>query len=108
MGTRIFYGWFVVAACFLCMLVAAGIGWFTFPVFIKPFEDEFGWSRTQINGAVGLWAVVTGVCSPILGHWIDRLGARRIILAGVVVAGLCCIFLAEIRSLGHLYGILFP
>jgi len=97
----------VVAACFLCMLVAAGIGWFTFPVFIKPFEDEFGWTRTQINGAVGLWAVVSGICSPLLGHWIDRLGARRIILVGIVVAGLCCLGLAEVRSLGQLYGVLF-
>jgi MFS family permease len=107
LGKRIFHGWFVVAACFLCMLVAAGIGWFTFPVFIKPFENEFGWSRTQINGAVGLWAVVAGICSPILGHWIDRLGARRIILAGVVTGGLCCMALAEMHSLGHLYAVLF-
>ena len=106
MSKRIFHGWFVVAACFLCMLVAAGIGWFTFPVFIKPFEDEFGWSRTQINGAIGLWAVVAGICSPLLGHWIDRLGARRIILAGVVAGGLCCLGLAEISSLSHLYAVL--
>jgi len=103
---RIFHGWFIVAACFLCMLIAGGIGWFTFPVFLKPLENEFGWTRTQIMLGVGIWAIVSGAFSPILGHWIDRFGARRIVLAGVAFGGLCLWGFAEMRSLGHLYALM--
>lgn len=100
---RIFHGWFIVAACFLCMLISGGIGWFTFPVFLKPLENEFGWTRTQTMFGVGIWALVSGAFSPILGYWIDRFGARRIVLAGVVSGGLCMFGFAEIRSISHFY-----
>jgi MFS family permease len=106
MSGRIFYGWYVVGACFLCMLVAAGIGWFTFPVFIKPFESEFGWSRTSIMVGVAVWGVMTSVASPVLGHLVDRLGERRVMLAGAVLSGMCCLGLGSIHSLPQLYTVL--
>jgi len=89
------------------MVISAGVGWFTFPVFVKPLEIEFGWTRMQINGAVGLWGLVTGAFSPLLGHWIDRFGARRIMLAGVLLGGLCSVAFGGIQSLGHLYTVMF-
>ena len=85
------------------MMISGGIGWFTFPIFLKPLENEFGWTRTQTMLGVGIWALVSGAFSPLLGHWIDRFGARRIVLAGVVFGGLCSWGFAEMRSLGHLY-----
>ncbi len=107
MGDRIFRGWFVVAACFASLLIAGGIGWFVFPVFIKPLESEFGWTRTQINGAVGVWGLVSGAISPLLGHLIDRIGARRVMLAGILLAGLCTAAFGCIQSLWHLYAVFF-
>ena len=107
MNKHIFRGWLVVAACFFCLMVAAGIGWFSFPVFIKPIENELGWSRTRIMGAIGLFAFGMGVFSPILGHLIDRMGARRVMLGGVLVGVIVCLALAEIRSIMHLYVVLF-
>lgn len=106
MSTRIFGGWYVVAACFFCLMLAGGIGWFTFPVFLKPLENEFGWTRTQLMTGIGIWAGVTGIFSPILGHFIDRWRAQRIMLAGVAGMGLATLLLGEIHSLGHLYGLL--
>jgi MFS family permease len=106
LGERTFRGWYVVAACFMFMVVSAGIGWNAFPVFIKPLEVEFGWTRTQLNGAVGVWALVTGLVSPLLGHWLDRIGERRIMTAGVIVAGLSALAMGWVHSLTQLYVII--
>ena len=89
------------------MMISAGIGWAAFPVFIKPLEREFHWTLTQINGGVAVWAAMTGVVSPVLGILIDKFGVRRIMLAGVLMGGICFAALGSIQSLNHLYIVLF-
>lgn len=107
MTRPIFRGWFVVAACFLCLLVAGGIGWFTFPVFIPPLKQEFGWTDLQLGVAVGIWAGVGAIFSPVAGRLIDRFGSRWIMLAGAVGGGLVTAALGEVRSIEQLYGVIF-
>jgi MFS family permease len=89
------------------MVISGGIAWFTFPVFVVPLQEEFGWTATQLGIAIGLWAIVGGIFAPILGRLLDRFGARRIMLAGIAFGGLFPFALAEMQSLGHLYAILF-
>jgi MFS family permease len=107
MRRPIFRGWFVVAACFLCMLLSGGIGWFTFPVFIPPLKEEFGWTDLQLGLAVGIWAGVGAVFSPVAGRLIDRFGSRWIMLAGAAGGGLATAALGEVRAIGHLYCVIF-
>jgi MFS family permease len=76
-----YYGWRVVLAA--CLGVMAGFGSlfvYTFSVFVKPLAAEFGWSREAISSGFAISAVTLGLCSPLLGRWIDRFGPRRIIL----------------------------
>src|SRR4029450_8097885 len=74
-----FYGWFVVALSFLANLTMAGIR--SAPsVLIHPLEAEFGWSRTAISSAASLNLLLLGLCAPIGGWLIDRVGPRRVIL----------------------------
>jgi MFS family permease len=107
MSKPVFRGWFVVAACFLCMLVSGGIGWFTFPVFIPSLKEEFGWTDLQLGLAVGIWAGVGALASPLIGRIVDRFGARWIMIVGAVGGGLLTMALGEVRSLGQLYGVIF-
>ncbi len=107
MRRPVFQGWFVVAACFLCMLVLAGIGWFTFPVFVPPLKEEFGWTDMEVGIAVGIWAGVGALCSPLVGRLVDRFGSRGIMLFGAAGSGLIQLAFAEIRSLAHLYIVIF-
>jgi MFS family permease len=81
-----YYGWRVVLAA--CLGVMAGFGSlfvYTFSVFVKPLAAEFGWSREAISSGFAIAAVTLGMCSPLLGHWIDRFGPRRIILVCMTV-----------------------
>src|SRR5438094_9170072 len=48
-----FYGWVVLALCFLTTLTSAGVR--SSPsVLIHPLEAEFAWSRAAIASAVGI------------------------------------------------------
>src|SRR5262249_49507807 len=73
---------------------AAGIGVFfasmpvnVFAIFLKPLSEEFSWSRQTASTAYGVMAMTAAVSAPLLGHLMDRLGARRIILPSAAVAG---------------------
>ncbi len=47
--TRYFYGWNIVAASFLAQLAYAEHYTSVLGLFIKPLQNEFGWSRSAIS-----------------------------------------------------------
>ena len=47
-GGSTFYGTWIVAGCFLLLFLFAGPGFYSFSIFIKPLEDDFGWTRSAI------------------------------------------------------------
>jgi MFS family permease len=94
--------WLVVASVWLTLGVAFGL-FFSFPIFFVPLLEEFGWSRGATAGAFSVSAVVQGLLAPLVGALVDRVGPRRVILAGGVVLGLSCALGAGIQTLWHLY-----
>jgi|TARA_B100001964_G_scaffold210991_2_gene245895 MFS family permease len=53
-------------------------------VFIIPLEDEFGWSRTQINISLTM-AAFMGILAPFVGRLMDKHGARPIMAVSLVL-----------------------
>ena len=80
----IFHGWYIVSTgAFVTMLaMGADIG-----LFVLPMSDEFGWSRSTISIAIAMSSLIGGLSQPILGRIFDRMGGRKLILAGVTVMG---------------------
>lgn len=80
--------WFVVAAaaiglgCGLASIVAA-----TFGVFVGPLRAEFGWSQSDTFSALLAVTFTAALLAPVVGGFVDRFGARRVVLLG---------FLAEV------------
>jgi len=94
-----YYGWRVVlAACFGVMAGFGSLFVYTFTVFVKPLSAEFGWSREAVSSGFAIGAVTVGLCSPLLGRWIDRFGPRRIILPCMTVFGCGIASLALLHS----------
>jgi len=60
---------------------------YTFGVFLKPFTEEFGWSREAVSASFGIAAMTVAVCSPPLGYLLDRVHPKRIILPCLIVFG---------------------
>ena len=73
---RINPAWRVAACAFVVLIVAAGVR--SMPgVLIVPLEDEFGWSRATISGAVGVNIVLYGLVGPFAAALFERFGLRR-------------------------------
>ncbi len=103
-----FYGWRVASGSFLILFVIVGIVYYGFPVFYLPLTEEFGWSRAQVTAGFffGL-AVIGPVFGISAGFLIDRVGAKRVLLAGLVAAGAAFIGFARMKSLAAYYVFYF-
>jgi MFS family permease len=93
----------VTAAYFGAMVSFGSLLVFTFSIFLKPLSAAFGWSRESVSAAFGFAALSVAVCSPPLGHLLDRFGPRRVILPCMAVFGVAFASLGLLTpSLVHL------
>ena len=101
---KIFYGWWIVLACFLISLYAGAIIHYGFTAFFDPLVREFGWSYTEISFAMSLRGVEMSLMAPLIGFLVDRYGSRRLALAGVITIGFGFILLSFTQSLWLFYA----
>ena len=101
---RIFYGWWVVTACFFIALCMGGIIFCGFTAFFEPMANEFGWSYAQISLASSLRGLEMGFLAPLLGILVDRWGPRKLIFGGTIIVGLGLMLLSRTTSLSMFYG----
>jgi len=87
--------WSRVLPCFLGIMLATAHG-YSLGVMIGPLEAEFGWPRALISAGMLFIAVLALAAGPMIGTLVDRFGARRIGLAGILFYGpaLACLSLA--------------
>ncbi|MBW2673767.1 MAG: MFS transporter [Deltaproteobacteria bacterium] len=104
MRVRIFYGWWIVGACFFIAFYVAGVLFYGFTIFFEPLVKEFGWSYTQVSFASSLRGMEMGIISPLIGFLVDRFGSRKLILIGVITVGLGLILMGFTQSLFMFYG----
>ena len=100
------YGWVVVAVATLCLALGFGAN-VTVAVLVKPFEQEFGWTRAQIAmgyTALSIGAAIGGI---FWGSLSDRIGAKRIALFGALVLSIGIMSLSQQTELWVIYAIYF-
>jgi predicted MFS family arabinose efflux permease len=59
----------------------------TLGLFMAPLEQAFGWSRGEISAGMTIFALVGLPLGPLVGILVDRFGARRIVIPGLVMVG---------------------
>jgi MFS family permease len=96
--------WVVVGVVWFTLAAAYGL-FFSFSIFFVPLIEEFHWSRGLTAGAFSLSTVIQGVLSPGIGMLVDRIGPRRVILAGALVLSVASMLASQIHSLWQLYVI---
>jgi len=52
MSKKIFYGWWIVAACLFLGLYKSSVVFYGFTAFMEPLVRDFGWTYTQVSFAV--------------------------------------------------------
>lgn len=75
--------WPVVLPCFLSIMLISSHG-YSLGVMILPLEQEFGWPRAQISSGLLFISVLALLAGPVMGTLVDRFGARRIGLSGIL------------------------
>lgn len=101
---KVFYGWWIVLSSATIGLYTAGAFFFGFTVFVNPIVTEFGWTYLAVSLAASLRSVEMGLAAPVMGFLVDRLGPRKLIFGGGLVAGLGFILLSRTSSLAMFYG----
>ena len=76
---KVFYGWWIVSACFPITLYTTGVIQYGFTAVFEPIANEFGWSYTQISFGVSIRGLTTILLAPLIGMFVDHLGARKLI-----------------------------
>jgi MFS family permease len=99
-----FYGWRIVIAGTTCFLLLGGIGFYSFGVFFSPLTEAFNWTRTEISLAITI-ACLVGLSGFLIGKWIDKYGARKMILLGALISGISFALLGLINSLWQFYAL---
>ena len=98
----LYHGTKVVIALFLAGFVVYGGGLYSFVLFVPPLTAEFHWSRAATSGLVtAFW-----LSAPMIlfgGAAIERFGAIRLLIAGIVIEALCVSLLATVGTFGEMY-----
>ena len=85
--SKFFYGWAIVYASFLISIAQVPMYGPVFSVFVKPIEDELGWSRSTITIAFTFGSIGGSLLSAVIGSVLDKYGARTVtVIAGITVA----------------------
>ena len=105
---RVFYGWWVVAATVVGLMVGNGPVTYSMTVFIPPLVDEFGWGRGDISLALTFHLLANAIAMPFAGTLVDRFGARRVLTPAILAWGLGIGLISVIPGyLWALYAIFF-
>ena len=94
-----YYGWRIALTLAITETISWGILYYAFSVFIRPMELDTGWTRAQLSFAFSLALLLRGAAAVPVGIWIDRHGARALMSAASLLAGLLVIGWSQARTL---------
>jgi MFS family permease len=98
----LFYGWIIVASCFLLQTVQVAIQ-YGFSVFFKPLIAEFEWSRTATSGAYSVLMLAAGISAIPLGWLGDRFGPSKVLVGCSFIIGLSLVLTSRITEIWQFY-----
>lgn len=99
---RFHYAWVVLGVTFLALLVGMGAR-ASFGVFIKALEGEFHVTREETSSIASISLLLFAFSQPLIGLLLDRLGARRILAASLLLIGLGTIATSMVTGFWQLY-----
>jgi len=82
---------------------SGGSFYYGFSVFFNPIRDTFHWTAAQTSLAFTLRGLETGVFGPITGYMVDKVGPRKLMIAGWSLIGLGFLLMSHINSLAFFY-----
>ena len=100
--TRI-YPWVMAILALLMLMVTNGFTTTSITGYDEALLKEFGWSRGQLKFRDLITLFVAGLAAPFAGALIDRVGVRKLMLAGSLLMSAAYFSYGHIASLLHMY-----
>ncbi len=100
---RIFYGYWVLSAGSLVMVLLGIAGLHGLGVFFSALQREYMWSSALLSGAFALSRAESGFLGPVEGYLVDRIGPRKMVAIGLVILGVGFVLLSRVDSLPSFY-----
>lgn len=93
---------------FFVLFCIVGLALWGLPYYYDFMVRQFGWTRAQVTSGNALSKIVIG---PVFGYaagWlVDRFGPRKLMIAGILMAGVALLGLGSVRTLGLFYFFYF-
>ncbi len=100
---NLFYGWWIVIGSFLLLVLTGGTALYGFTAFFNPISSELMWGSAAISFAFSLRSIEGGLLQPFIGIFIERVGVRKCIFAGLTLMGLSMFLLSRMTTLTMFY-----
>ena len=94
----------VAITSFVALFSIVGLALYGLPLYYDFMVRDFGWSRTQVTSGNALSKLLVGPLFGFVAGWfVDRFGPRRLMMAGVLMAGVALIGLGRMSALWMFY-----
>ena len=98
----------VTGTAFLVLFCIVGLALWGLSYYYDFMVQQFGWTHAQVTSGNALSKLVVGPLFGFFAGWlVDRFGPRRLMMAGILMAGVALIGLGSISSLGMFYFFYF-
>src|SRR5215831_16624897 len=95
---------YVAVTSFTALFTIVGLALYGLPFYYDFMVREFGWSRAQVTSGNAISKLLIGPIFGFAAGWIvDRFGPRRLMMAGIVMAGGALVGLAHMSALWMFY-----
>ena len=94
----------VAFTSFAALFAIVGLALYGLPLYYDFIVRELGWSRVQVTSGNALSKLVVGPVFGFIAGWVvDRFGPRRLMMAGILMAGGALVGLSTVSTLGMFY-----
>jgi sugar phosphate permease len=93
-----------VAASFFVLFSIVGIAFWGLPFFYDFMFQQFGWTRAQVTSGNAVGKLLIGPAFGFIAGWVvDRFGPKRLMISGILMAGVALIGLGSISTMPLFY-----
>jgi MFS family permease len=87
----------------LSNVIAIGCLFHSFTLFLRPLNEAFGWSATQMTGAFTIGLITADLIAIPVGQWVDRKGGHLVMSLGATFAAVCLALWSRVDTLLEFY-----
>ncbi len=99
----VYEGWLVVGSAGLIILIVAATFFYGFGTVYNEVRAEFGWDNADTALAFSLRNEVGGIGAILVGIALDRVGLRRVLFSGILMAAAGVVAMSLMQELWHFY-----